>query len=177
MIRIRKVLSPASAPLTIDHRKKPSRQSLQASSTRRPTSSRVDTNRRSAGLIGVEIRCLALISAISASSGNRVRRSCMTGLPRELRPPPRCRASPAIAKSHSIALDCGPEITVAVLPAGGRTHRLRPVAPDGAADLPDEQGGETDQEQRARELADGERATRSPAIAMARSASKTTAAA
>ena len=63
-------------PLTIDQRKKPSRQSRKASSTRRATSSRVpNTNSRSAGFIGVRIRCLALISAISASVGNRVVRS------------------------------------------------------------------------------------------------------
>src|ERR1035437_9530946 len=63
-------------PLTIDQRNKPSRQSLKASSTRRATSSRVpNTNSRSAGLIGVLIKCLALMSAISRSVGSRVCRS------------------------------------------------------------------------------------------------------
>jgi hypothetical protein len=60
-------------PLTIDQRKNPSRQSRQASSTLHATSSRVpNTNRRLAGLIGVRIKCMALISAISASEGRRV---------------------------------------------------------------------------------------------------------
>lgn len=60
-------------PLTIDQRKKLSRQSRQASPTRHATSSRVpNTNSRSAGLTGVRIRCVALISAISASEGKRV---------------------------------------------------------------------------------------------------------
>jgi hypothetical protein len=69
-------------PLTIDQRKRPSRQSRKASSTRRSTSSRVpNTNRRSAGLIGVEIKCLALISAISDGLGNRLLWSA-TGPPR-----------------------------------------------------------------------------------------------
>jgi hypothetical protein len=63
-------------PLTMDQRKKPSRQSLKASSARRATSSRVpNTNSISAGFMGVLIRCLALISAISAAVGNRLLRS------------------------------------------------------------------------------------------------------
>jgi hypothetical protein len=60
-------------PLTMDQRNRPARQSLRTSSTRTATSSRVpNTNRRSAGFSGVLIKCVALIAAISASSGNRV---------------------------------------------------------------------------------------------------------
>ncbi len=62
-------------PLTIDQRKKPSRHSRAAVSTRSATSSRVpNRNSKSAGWSGVSIRWVRLISAISSAVGRRVLR-------------------------------------------------------------------------------------------------------
>src|ERR1700736_485795 len=147
-------------PLTIDQRKKPSRHNRIASSTRRSTSSRVpNTNSRSAGCIGVLTKCFALISAISASLGNRPLRSSTFRLAPH---PGQASTMPwvcRIAKSHFIALDCG-GIDYGRKPSGKRSNakgrrRVRLVKP---AALPGKQGDETDQEQRPCPFAGGDRA-------------------
>src|SRR6185312_5348994 len=129
----------------------PSRHSRQAVSARNISSWRVpNRKRRSAAFSGVLIKCVALIAAISAASGFRsLRSSTKIALARQ---DDASRRGTRELKNHCAWL---------------RQQRLgdvieriakRPVAPDKAADLPGEQEGKSDEEQRPDVFADRKRA-------------------
>jgi hypothetical protein len=65
-----------------------------------------NTNNRSAGLIGVVIRCRALISAISDSVGSRACRSSTISLASQNDNAATMPRASRIAYSHFIAVDC-----------------------------------------------------------------------
>jgi hypothetical protein len=147
-------------PLTIDQRKKPSRQSLRASSTRNPTSSRVLKDEQQ---IGRFHGCGDQVRGIDPRDLGRCRHS-VHGPPRIAAKiaPRRCRASATSRSHNSLRL-----IAVRKL----RQQRVRqmlerigagPVAPDKAADLPRKQCGKADQKQCACEFAGGDGANQKP---------------
>src|SRR3954454_13755638 len=135
-------------PLTIEQRKKLSRHSRQASSTRCATSSRVpNTNSRSAGLRGVVIRCFALISEISWSVGNRTWESFTMVSSRDAKTIP-CGASFPVGSDASRQQRL--REVIESMPA-------RPVVPEEPAALPRKQDGEADQKQAARKFSGDDR--------------------
>jgi len=102
-----KVLSRGvTPPLTMTSEKNPRARAETLHPRAAPTSSRVpNTNSRSGGFTGVLIRCLALMSAISASVGNRLRRSSTIRSRNSRKQAPlRCRALAASRSHVSITL-------------------------------------------------------------------------